>query len=80
MGPHHSFKEYAQKVYFLYENCAKPYAFLRFISFHSVKSVRVRSYSCPYVPAFALNTNRYSVSLRIQFESGKYQRLNVHHL
>ena len=36
-----------------------------------VKSVRIRSYSCPYFPAFGLNTERYSVSLRIQSECGK---------
>ena len=35
-----------------------------------VKSVRIRSYSCPYFPAFRLNTERYSVSLRIQSECG----------
>ena len=38
---------------------------------HSVKSVHIRSYSGPYFPAFGLNTEKYSVSLRIQCESGK---------
>ena len=38
-----------------------------------VKGVRVRSYSGPHFPAFRLNTERYSVSLRIQFECGKMQ-------
>ena len=33
-----------------------------------VKSVRIRSYSVPHFPAFGLNTERYSVSLRIQPE------------
>ena len=33
---------------------------------HSVRSVRIRSYSGPYFPAFGLNTERYGVSLRIQ--------------
>ena len=28
---------------------------------HCVKSVRIRSYSCPYFPAFGLNTERYFV-------------------
>ena len=37
---------------------------------HYVKSVRIRSYSGPYFPAFGLNTERYGVSLRIQFECG----------
>ena len=36
-----------------------------------VKSVRVRSYSGPHFLAFGLNTERYSVSLRIQSEYGK---------
>ena len=38
---------------------------------HCVKSVRIRSYSGPHFPAFKLNMERYSVSLRIQFECGK---------
>ena len=36
-----------------------------------VKSIRIRSYSGPYFPAFGLNTHRYGVSLRIQSECGK---------
>ena len=39
---------------------------------HCVKSVRFRSYSGPYFPAFGMNTERYSVSLRNQSECGKY--------
>ena len=38
---------------------------------HCVKSVRIRSYSGPYFPAFGLNTKRYSVSLRTQCECVK---------
>ena len=38
---------------------------------HGVKSVRIRSYAGPHFPAFGLNTERYSVSLRIQSECGK---------
>ena len=38
---------------------------------HCVKSVRIRSYSGPYFPAFGVNTERYGVSLRIQSECGK---------
>ena len=41
------------------------------IFFHYVKSVRIRSFSGPYFPAFGLNTERYGVSLRIQSECGK---------
>ena len=33
---------------------------------HSVKCVRIRSFSGPYFPAFGLNTDRYEASLRIQ--------------
>ena len=38
---------------------------------YCVKSVRIRSYSGPHFFAFGLNTERYSVSLRIQSECGK---------
>ena len=38
---------------------------------HSVKSVRIRSYSGLYFPAFGLNMKRYGVFLRIQYECGK---------
>ena len=38
---------------------------------HCVKNVRIRSYSGPYFRAFGLNTERYSVSFRIQSECGK---------
>ena len=37
---------------------------------HCAKSVRIRSYSGPYFPAFGVNTERYFVSLRIQSECG----------
>ena len=33
---------------------------------HCVKTARIRAYSYPYFPAFELNIERYSVSLRIQ--------------
>ena len=38
---------------------------------HCVKSFYIWGYSGPYFPAFALNTERYFVSLRIQSECGK---------
>ena len=38
---------------------------------HCVKSVCIPSYSGPQFPAFGLNKERYSVSLRIQSECGK---------
>ena len=37
----------------------------------SVKSVCIRSYSGPYFLAFGLNTERYRVSLSIQFKCRK---------
>ena len=40
---------------------------------HRVKSVRIRSFSGPYFPAFGLNTERYGLSFRIQPECGKIQ-------
>ena len=42
-----------------------------FVNKHCVKSVRIRSFSNPYFPRFKLITERYSISLRIQSESGK---------
>ena len=42
---------------------------------HCVKSVRIRSSSGPYFPAFGLNAERYSVSLRTQSEYGKTRTL-----
>ena len=38
---------------------------------YCVKSVRIRSYSDPHFPAFGLNAERYSASLRIQSECKK---------
>ena len=55
-------------------DCKKPDILTAFTSDHSpliftlscVKSVRIRSYSGPYFPAFGLNAERYSVCFRIQ--------------
>ena len=38
---------------------------------HCVKSIRIRSFSGPYFLTFAMNTEKYSVSLRIQSNRGK---------
>ena len=38
---------------------------------HCVKSVCIRSFSSPYFPSFGLNTERYSLSLRIQSKCRK---------
>ena len=40
--------------------------------FHCVKSVHIRSFSASYFLAYELNTERYSVSLRINSDEGKY--------
>ena len=53
----------------MYIRWRRPGRLLNFL--HCVKSVRIRGFSGPYFPAFGLNTERYSVSLRIQFECGK---------
>ena len=38
---------------------------------HWVKCIQIRSFSCPCFSAFALDTEGYKVSLRIQSECGK---------
>ena len=38
---------------------------------HCVKSVHIWSYSSQYFPTFGLNTERYFISLRIQYNGGK---------
>ena len=38
---------------------------------YHIKSVRIRSYSGPYFPAFGLNMERYGVSLHIKSKCGK---------
>ena len=40
-----------------------------------VKNVCIQSYSGPYFPAFGLNEERYSISLRIQSECGKIRNI-----
>ena len=44
---------------------------LKHFASHCVKSVCIRSYSGTHFPAFGLNMERYSVSLRNQSECGK---------
>ena len=44
--------------------------------YYCVKSVRIRSYSGVYFPAFGLTTERYSVSLSIQSECREILRLS----
>ena len=39
--------------------------------YHCVKSARIQSFSGPHFPAFGLNTQRCSASLRVQSECGK---------
>ena len=45
--------------------------------FHCVKSVRIRSFSGTYFPAFGLNTGTYSISLRIPSECAKIGTRNT---
>ena len=40
-------------------------------SSHCVKSARIRKFPGPYFPAFGLNSERYSVTVRIQSKYGK---------
>ena len=50
----------------------EPWLFEEKISgLHCISGVRIRRYSGPHFPAFGLNTERYSLSLRIQSECGK---------
>ena len=56
-------------------DCDKMKLMLSVISKHCVKSDRIRSYSGPYLPTFALNTERYFVSLRIQPEYSVFLRI-----
>ena len=44
---------------------------LSFVLHHCVKSLQIRSFSGPYFPVFGLNTEIYSVNLRIQSKCGK---------
>ena len=46
-------------------------AFGQQFQLHCIKSLRIRSYSGLYFPAFRLNTERHGVSLRIQSEYAK---------
>ena len=45
--------------------------FSHFHTLHFMKSVRIQSFSGPYFPAFGLNTEWYSVSLRIRCKYGE---------
>ena len=40
---------------------------------HCVKSVEIQSFSCPYFPAFGLNTEICRVNIRIQSKCRKIQ-------
>ena len=45
---------------------------------HCLKSVRIRSFSGPYFPAFELNTEIYRVNLCIWSECGKIRTRKLH--
>ena len=44
---------------------------------HSVKSIRIRSFSGPYFPAFGQNMEIYGVNLRIQPKCRKWEPGNL---
>ena len=60
---------YTQLV--MHGSCTANCTLVKSCSYRCVKSVRIRSYSGPYFPAFELKTERYSVFLRIQSECGE---------
>ena len=47
---------------------------------HCVKSLQMQSFCGPCFPAFGLNTDIYSVNLRIQFKSGKVRTRKILYL
>ena len=49
--------------------------FNNYCIFHWVKNVRIRNHSGPYFTLFGLNTDRYSIYLRIQSECGKMRTI-----
>ena len=59
--------EYSEYLLETFLAKSNPYPFIT----HCVKSVRIRSFSGLYFPTFGLNTDRCSVSLRIQSECVK---------
>ena len=52
-------------------NTTNFYALSSQVNLLHTQRVRIRSCSGPYFPAFGLNTERYSVSLRIQSKCGR---------
>ena len=51
--------------------CFEYFPLFIFWGMYCVKSVQIRSFFCPYFPAFRLNTEIYSVNLHIQSECRK---------
>ena len=67
------FLHFLHKTYcnaFLIWHLSTPFV-INHVAWHCVKRICIRSYSGPNFPEFGLNTERYSVSLRIQSECGK---------
>ena len=60
-----------------YVNKLKVRTNANFHSSHCLKSVRFRSFSGQYFPAFGLNTERYFISLCIQSGCGKIQTRKI---
>ena len=77
--PHNTYRILLQILNYIYMEDLTTF-FIKFLNLYGnygdsqcVKSVRIWSYSGPYFPAFELNTERYSLSLRIQSKCGKIQ-------
>ena len=67
------FASYGLEKNLMFENDFEFVLIIGFIYsyFHCIRSVCIRSFSGPYFLAFELNTQRYSLCLRIQSECGK---------
>ena len=60
------------KLTFYFKFCKLEHEFFYyFVSLSTAWNVCIKSYSGPHFPLFERNTERYSVSLGIQFECGK---------
>ena len=69
---------FSREKFFNLTSSPPPFPLKVFIYIYlAFKSVRIRSYSGPYFPAFGLNTERYGLSFRIQSERGKIRTINT---
>ena len=68
-----SSKQYLHLLFTLLTRLRQIFPFI----IHCVKSVHIRSFSGPYFPAFGLNKDRFSASLRIQFKCEKIRTIKT---